>query len=949
MRLGLRSLRWPLLVLALCGPASAETLLENGSFEEGKEPWRGRGETKESSSAPEGEQVLEVEDLTNSWQGPRQHFPERLQSGFEYRGSFWLRPLEKAERARLGLLYRDDNGWHMAVLASVDHPAKRRWLRVQGETVVLSWKGRLRDAKLQVVVDGDDEDEPPDYQIDAVELTRGSSLEELEDRFEDNDSLDAASDLGTLRGVLQASELYIHNATYKSGPAGDRDVFRFSLEKESPLSIRLRSHSGTSDLGVSLYSEAGKLLARSAISALSDERILYSGEPGAYLVSIEASGAHSFERYELVIHTEDDRESIPIVINGSFEESTTVWKTPGEAAEGSAFEGIYRLVVPASDRWAGARQYLESRVLPEASYTGSFFLRTRSVVSRARLLLMCHDSSGWQSSTLATLDSPQPRTWNEVLPQDASSFPCAQDFDSPQIALVVDPLRRTEPTPAYEVDHVQVVACLGDDCPPPSGRCGDGEVQEHERCDDGNTLDGDRCSADCQDLSCGPDGAACDDFNACTLGDTCQAGVCQPSQQVDCSGLDSSCEVGVCDPTSGSCSLQPAADGTACSDDNLCTATDQCLSGQCLGAAIDCSQGADSCHLGVCDPTTGTCSLETLPDGSSCDDGSSCTELDLCTGGLCVGSAVSCDDGDPCTADSCSPSGECLHEPGHCDGGDNATIRISLAGAQVAFHDGSKTHWLHTDAQGSVGAETDSSGSLVRRYLYSPFGAPHDPAPSKANPDTWASATMTPSFTSTPEPTTPQSEPSSKSTPSPTTGSGASGSTATPTPIRTPPLSPTPPVPVPDATTSSSSSMPTPFSPSPPPFTSSTTTVRTSSSRTRIPRSGIGPKRLPWSASAASGSPRWWSPRPRSSSRKPPTSMSTPRRSRSSPPRPPASWPRLRTATSPVTAPSKTCTPAPPSEPWESSRKAFPGWEGPPRRFWESRATRISLTAAAVN
>jgi RHS repeat-associated protein len=721
-----RPVRFALLVLSLGTLASAEPLVLNGSFEDGREPWRGQGETKESGSAPEGEQVLEVQGLTNSWQGPRQHFAERLGNGFEYQGSFWLRPLSSAERARLGLLYQDDNGWHMALLAEVEQPVKRRWVKVVGEPVVVSWKGTLRDAKVQVIVDGDEEN-PPDYQVDAIEVRKGAAIEELEDRFENNDSLDAAYDLGMLSQTLSAPELYIHNATDKSGPAGDRDFFRFSFEQEAPISIRLRARSGTADLGLRLYDESGQVLVESSTKELSDERILRDVEPGVYTVSVDARGAHSFKRYELLIHYEGERKSIPVVINGSFEQSTSAWKTPGEAAEGSAIEGSYRLRVPGSDLWAGARQFLGSRVLPEASYSASFFVRTRTVVSRARLLLMCRDSGGWQSSALASVDSPQPRQWNEVISEDPLNFPCTAGFEEAQIALVIDPLRGSRRTPSYEVDHVSVVACLDGDCPPPSGRCGDGKVQEHERCDDGNTVDGDSCSSDCQELSCGPDGTTCDDFDACTIGETCQAGQCQASQKVDCSGLDALCQVGVCDPKTGSCSLQPAADGSSCDDTDFCTSTDQCLSGQCVGASKDCSQGADSCHVGVCDPTTGDCSLETLADGSSCNDGSSCTELDVCTAGVCGGTTVSCDDGDPCTADSCAPTGECLHEPGHCDGGENATIRISLAGVQVAVNDGAGTHWLHSDAQGSVSAETNPAGALVRRYLYSPFGAPQDP------------------------------------------------------------------------------------------------------------------------------------------------------------------------------------------------------------------------------
>jgi cysteine-rich repeat protein len=69
--------------------------------------------------------------------------------------------------------------------------------------------------------------------------------------------------------------------------------------------------------------------------------------------------------------------------------------------------------------------------------------------------------------------------------------------------------------------------------------CGDGTLDPGEQCDDGNTISGDECSAQCQVESCftcvgqpsvcspAPAGSACDDDNACTVGETCNgSGVC---------------------------------------------------------------------------------------------------------------------------------------------------------------------------------------------------------------------------------------------------------------------------------------------------------------------------------------------------------------------------------------------------------------------------------------
>jgi cysteine-rich repeat protein len=68
--------------------------------------------------------------------------------------------------------------------------------------------------------------------------------------------------------------------------------------------------------------------------------------------------------------------------------------------------------------------------------------------------------------------------------------------------------------------------------------CGDGVVTYDEDCDDGNLADGDCCSSLCTVP------ASCDDGNACTAADQCEAGVCT-GEPVACG----SCEA--CDPELG--------------------------------------------------------------------------------------------------------------------------------------------------------------------------------------------------------------------------------------------------------------------------------------------------------------------------------------------------------------------------------------------------------------
>jgi hypothetical protein len=49
-------------------------------------------------------------------------------------------------------------------------------------------------------------------------------------------------------------------------------------------------------------------------------------------------------------------------------------------------------------------------------------------------------------------------------------------------------------------------------------------------------------------------GTACDDGNACTQTDTCQAGVCTGGNPVTCTALDQCHTAGTCNPTTGICS-----------------------------------------------------------------------------------------------------------------------------------------------------------------------------------------------------------------------------------------------------------------------------------------------------------------------------------------------------------------------------------------------------------
>ncbi|MCK6551429.1 hypothetical protein L6R52_36675, partial [Myxococcota bacterium] len=129
-----------------------------------------------------------------------------------------------------------------------------------------------------------------------------------------------------------------------------------------------------------------------------------------------------------------------------------------------------------------------------------------------------------------------------------------------------------------------------------------------------------------------PDGDPCTDGSACTVYDHCIAGSCTPGQPAECTALDG-CHEASCDPAVG-CVNTALPDGTTCDDADLCTTSDLCLAGTCVGASpLTCV--ADQCNTGVCDPAIGCVEQ---PAGTTCDDGNLCTARDTCVGGACVGS-----------------------------------------------------------------------------------------------------------------------------------------------------------------------------------------------------------------------------------------------------------------------------------------------------------------------
>ena len=173
-------------------------------------------------------------------------------------------------------------------------------------------------------------------------------------------------------------------------------------------------------------------------------------------------------------------------------------------------------------------------------------------------------------------------------------------------------------------------------------------------CDDNSVCTKDWCDIDlgCQHSALvGP----CSDGTDCTVGDSCANGICVPGPLLDCDDANP-CTIDSCHPQAG-CEHVPNAD--PCDDDDACTVGDVCSGGECQpGGAKDCDDD-NVCTGDSCAPDKGCVYiLNTLP----CDNGNGCTENDVCVGGECTaGPQIDCDDSDPCTNDSCTPEDGCIN------------------------------------------------------------------------------------------------------------------------------------------------------------------------------------------------------------------------------------------------------------------------------------------------
>ena len=147
---------------------------------------------------------------------------------------------------------------------------------------------------------------------------------------------------------------------------------------------------------------------------------------------------------------------------------------------------------------------------------------------------------------------------------------------------------------------------------------------------------------DCQSLSgdcvaaSAAKGTACEDGNPCTALDACNGqGGCTAGTPQDCG--QGPCWTGQCNPTTGTC-LQLAKPAlTPCFDGAACTVGDTCSAGVCQPGvwACTCKVDSDCNDNNVCTgDACGAGSCVHLPlDGTVCSDQSACTSGDACLQG----------------------------------------------------------------------------------------------------------------------------------------------------------------------------------------------------------------------------------------------------------------------------------------------------------------------------
>ena len=262
----------------------------------------------------------------------------------------------------------------------------------------------------------------------------------------------------------------------------------------------------------------------------------------------------------------------------------------------------------------------------------------------------------------------------------------------------------------YQCDDAQ--PCTTDACDIGTGTCSHTTIsgcgagcQTGQDCNDGNSCTTDACATGQCSYQPAPDGSVCDDGNGCSAADTCVGGVCNgsPTQCND----GNPCTADICDSAAG-CMFKPF-DGIGCDDGDMCTYSDSCKAGSCLGGpALGCDDG-NACTADTCNSSTG-CVL--TPVTGACDDGNACTQGETCSESVCGAGSTpkDCNDNNACSVDSCDYFAGCIYKSANCDDNNlctdescNPAIGCSSAPNSVPCDDGNVCTTSDTCAGGACG------------------------------------------------------------------------------------------------------------------------------------------------------------------------------------------------------------------------------------------------------
>lgn len=216
----------------------------------------------------------------------------------------------------------------------------------------------------------------------------------------------------------------------------------------------------------------------------------------------------------------------------------------------------------------------------------------------ANVVMICEDPNGcqWKDSRFGPVQGPVMAPQTLCYDQNPGG-PCSGDSGGPAF-VTIEGVEYVAGVTSYGDQTCSLFGCstkvdaFEDFIAPFLGELNGEACTTDDECGSGHCIEGLCCQTACDSTcnSCSQpgslgictsfaNGTSCSDDNLCSMGDACQAGVCTPVEYVGCRA--SECRPVVeCNPSSGDCEGLALADGTACS-------TGTCQGGECEPAVAE--------------------------------------------------------------------------------------------------------------------------------------------------------------------------------------------------------------------------------------------------------------------------------------------------------------------------------------------------------------------------